>query len=107
MLIPGVLRLETETPALIACAERVRDSMSREIIAVSVDDFRAYADLRDALMSCRGQATEDLLDAVDAVIASPVWAERAGWCHLPRHREDLRIRLSADTQADAEIPGRR
>ena len=89
VLMPQMLRL-SDVPGFLASATRVNEILSGHLKEATVEQFSAYAGLRDALKECGGKATEDLLLAVDAVLDTPEFAERASWAKLSQHRERVR-----------------
>lgn len=97
-LMPEVLRLSVAGPALIAASESVKEAISRYLVTASIEEFGAYAALRDSLAKCGGTVDEDLLAAVDSMMDFPKWAEKAGWVQLPEKREAFRVDLLRGTE---------
>jgi hypothetical protein len=101
VLMPVALRLEPEGSALISCAERFSSPMVRELRDATLDEFRTYAGLRDAMKECNGAVTDDLLTAADAAAAAPRWSERASYMALTHLRRLVGLRLAQDGTQEA------
>lgn len=106
VLMPEVLRLKVSELALLDVTDTVVGSLANHAAGATIDEFRVYADLRDALAACKKKVTENLVEAVDTLLESGLHEDVHGMGVLKDKRREFREDLLAEP-APARAPALR